>query len=132
MVAAFKVRSGVLKFVKMNFRFLCAAIFWSIATCNVTLASDEKASFFGLQIQGLTPAIATALGLDEPSGVMVRDIAFPGPASQSDIRRGDVIVKLDGKAVESVDQITVRVKAFKPGMNIPVVSIVSFRADQDQ
>jgi len=110
----------VFKSIKMKFRFFCAAILLSIATCNATLADGENASFFGLQIQGMTPAIAAALGLDEPNGVMVRDIAFPGPASQSDIHRGDVIVELDGKTVESVDQITMLVKTFKPGMNIPV------------
>lgn len=108
------------KSIKMKLRFFCAAMLLSIATCNVTMASGEKASFFGLQIQGMTPAIATALGLDDAKGVMVRDIAFPGPASLSNIRRGDVIIELDGKTVQSVDQITVRVKAFKSGMNIPV------------
>lgn len=108
------------KSTKMSFRFLCAAMLLSIVTSNTVQASGEKASFFGLQIQGMTPAIATALGLDDPHGVMVRDIAFPGPASKSDIHRGDVIVELDGKPVQSVNEITKQVQDFKPGMSIPV------------
>ena len=61
--------------------------------------------FLGLQIQGLSPQIRSSLNLKDTEGVLIRNIAFPGPASTSDLNRGDVLIKLNGVVTKRVDQV---------------------------
>lgn len=66
---------------------------------------DEGAQAFGLRVQDLTPALAEQLGLDEAKGVVVTDVDPNGPAAEAGIRRGDVIVELDQKQIEDIDDL---------------------------
>jgi S1-C subfamily serine protease len=43
------------------------------------------------------------LGLDSRLGVLIRSIEAAGPARNADLREGDVIFRLDGKAVGGID-----------------------------
>ncbi|MDV7339403.1 PDZ domain-containing protein [Terasakiella sp. A23] len=87
------------------------------------LSAKTAVPFLGLQIQGLSPIIVQSLGLESDEGVMVRDIAFPGPASQSDLRRGDIIIKLNGKVAKSVEVVTKMMSEFKPGDKVKATVI---------
>jgi Do/DeqQ family serine protease len=55
----------------------------------------------GVEIQEVTPDIAEALGLDRPAGALVSDLHPMSPLNDAGIRRGDVIVALDDKPIES-------------------------------
>jgi serine protease Do len=63
---------------------------------------EQGAEAYGLRAQDLTPAIADELGLEDATGVVVTEVAPDGPAAEAGIRRGDVIVELDRKAVANV------------------------------
>jgi serine protease Do len=65
----------------------------------------NAADAFGLQTQDLTPALASQLGLDDASGVIVTDVAPDGPAAEAGIRRGDIIMELDQKPVRSAEDL---------------------------
>ncbi len=99
---------------------LTKAIGLSLMILSATTIAQAKSSvpFFGLQIQGLSPIIAKAIGLENSDGVLVRDIAFPGPASRSDIRRGDVIVEINGKDAGSVEAIQEMMAELAPGTKV--------------
>lgn len=90
---------------------------FALASTSLVEAAD-KPPFFGLQIQGMSEKIANAIGLKTVSGVMVRDIAYPGPASHSDISRGDVILELNGKAADSVETVAAMVQKMKPNSKV--------------
>jgi S1-C subfamily serine protease len=45
-------------------------------------------------------------GIERPSGVRVMDVASGSPADRAGLRRGDVIVEIDGEAVTGIDDIT--------------------------
>ncbi|MEE8164065.1 MAG: PDZ domain-containing protein, partial [Myxococcota bacterium] len=62
---------------------------------------NATADAFGLRAQDLTPDLANQLGLDNTDGVIITEVDPDGPAAEAGIRRGDVIVELDRKAVES-------------------------------
>jgi Do/DeqQ family serine protease len=55
----------------------------------------------GVEIQEVTPDIAQALGLDRPVGALVSDLHPMSPLNDAGVRRGDVIVEIDGKPIES-------------------------------
>jgi serine protease Do len=69
-------------------------------------SSTGAAKSFGLKAQDLTPALAKQLGLDDVAGVIVTDVEPNGPAAEAGIRRGDIIVELDQKSVDSAADLT--------------------------
>jgi serine protease Do len=56
----------------------------------------------------VTAEIASAIGLDHPTGVMVEAVQPNSPAERAGLKRGDVIVDVDGKAVEDVQGLRFR------------------------
>jgi serine protease Do len=56
----------------------------------------------GMNVQTITPVIAAGLGLPRDSGVIISDILPGGPADKSGLKIGDVIVNVDGDAVDSL------------------------------
>ena len=56
----------------------------------------------GLSLEPVTPAAAKQLGLDGTEGVVVTDVDQDGPAAESGIARGDVILEINRKPVSSV------------------------------
>ena len=70
--------------------------------------------YLGVNIQPVTSEMAESLGLKSAGGAIV-DEAMPGtPAAEAGLKAGDVITKLDGKAVKDASDLTVRIGSFKP------------------
>lgn len=66
-------------------------------------APDEsEENKLGLSVQDLTPEIARSLGLNDDRGVVVSNVTPGSEADRKGLRRGDVIVEVDSKAVENV------------------------------
>jgi serine protease Do len=57
--------------------------------------------WIGVSIQSMTPDIASAFGLKEPTGALVADVVSGGPAQKGGIRQGDIITFFDEKTVKS-------------------------------
>jgi len=56
--------------------------------------------WLGASLQNVTQDIAESLGLDKPIGALVATIAEGGPAAEAGLKRGDVIVAVDGVEVD--------------------------------
>ena len=56
--------------------------------------------WLGVQIQGVTPDIAAAVGLDKPAGAIVSEVMPDSPAAKAGLKAGDVILTFAGKAVD--------------------------------
>jgi serine protease Do len=71
-----------------------------------TLKQSGKVSrgFLGVGIQDVDRDLATALKLSSPNGVLLTEVRGGGPAGKAGLARGDVVVKVDGKAVTSTGQ----------------------------
>jgi serine protease Do len=59
----------------------------------------------GVLPQTVTPSIAAGLGLAQDWGVVVADLLAHGPADAAGIRMGDVLVTVDGYAMQGVTEL---------------------------
>jgi len=56
----------------------------------------------GITVQDITPEIARSLGLEEVSGVLVKQITPGSAAAEAGIRKGDVIQEVNRKPIKNV------------------------------
>src|SRR5882757_8734693 len=62
--------------------------------------STVKRPWLGARLQAVTPEIADGLGLKRPSGALVASVTAASPASRSGLKTSDLIVAIDGQAVD--------------------------------
>jgi len=62
----------------------------------------EKEEPYGLSLQDLTRSLAEAFSYDSTRGVLVSDVRKGGRAEMDGIERGDIIVEVDGQAMENL------------------------------
>jgi len=73
---------------------------------NGDSAEAPKNAKLGVQVQPLTPDLAQQLGLPEGShGVAVAGVESGSPAERAGVRQGDVIVAVDGQAINNVSEL---------------------------
>jgi serine protease Do len=79
--------------------------------------------WLGVMIQPITPEIAEGMKVSDLKGALVADVSPGGPADKAGIKRGDIIVALNGKKVDTVSELTNSVGVGKPGTkeNLKVV-----------
>ena len=99
---------------------LCALLI-HLFSVTPTARALADAGFVGMHIQGMSPAIAKALGLRIERGVLVRDVALDGPASAAGFRRGDLIVEFGGTKVDTFERMVKAVRKHQAGDTVDVV-----------
>jgi Do/DeqQ family serine protease len=63
-------------------------------------SSVVRRPWLGAKLQAVTPDIADSLNLKRPAGALVASIAPKGPAARAGLRPGDLIVAVDGQAID--------------------------------
>ncbi|OSQ38343.1 DegQ family serine endoprotease [Thalassospira mesophila] len=79
-----------------------------------------RRGWLGVHIQTVTDDIADSVGLKESYGAMVAGVTKDGPAEKAGIKQGDVILKFDGKKVESMRRLPRIVAETKIGKSVDV------------
>jgi serine protease Do len=74
----------------------------------------------GVSIQEVTRELADSFGLPKVGGALISVVEKGGPADKAGIRPSDVILKFDGKAVNSSSDLPRIVAATKPGSKVGV------------
>ena len=74
----------------------------------------------GVTIQELTQELAESFGLSKPNGALISSVEKNAPADKAGIEASDVILKFDGKAVNSSSDLPRMVAAIKPGSKVVV------------
>jgi Do/DeqQ family serine protease len=65
--------------------------------------SAVQRPWLGAKLQQVTADIADSMGLKRPTGALVANVTENSPASRAGIKPGDVIVSVDGQAVDDVN-----------------------------
>jgi serine protease Do len=85
---------------------------------------EEKGSvtrgWLGIGIQEITPALEKSFGLKDKEGVLVSDVYRGTPADKAGIKRGDVIVQYDGKAVTDPNHLSRMVASTSVGRMVDI------------
>jgi serine protease Do len=74
----------------------------------------------GVVIQPVTKELAESFGLPRTTGALVSSVEKGGPADKAGIEAGDVILRFDGKPVNSSEDLPRLVGSVKPGAKAPV------------
>lgn len=77
-----------------------------------------RRGFLGVSIQPVSDDIAAALGLDKPEGVLVADVSDGTPAKKAGLKRGDIVVAVDGKPMKSPRDLTRAIGSDEPGTEV--------------
>jgi serine protease Do len=72
----------------------------------------------GVTVQGITPDLATSLGLSSTRGALVSGVEEGSPAAKAGLRQGDVITSYNGRNVEDSNQLRNSVASTKPGASV--------------
>jgi serine protease Do len=74
----------------------------------------------GVVIQPITKELAESFGLPKPAGALVNSVEKGGPAEKAGIESGDVILRFDGKVVNSSEDLPRIVGGTRPGSRVSV------------
>jgi serine protease Do len=74
--------------------------------------------YLGVVVQPISPAMAKALGQNEPKGALVGDVGAKGPAQAAGVERGDIILELNGKSINDANELRNTVSMMQPGETI--------------
>ena len=83
-----------------------------------------RRGYIGVQIQTIDETMAKAIGLEKAEGVIVQDVVKDGAAREAGIKEGDVILSVDGKAVNAANELQSLIARRHPG---DVVTLTIFR-----
>jgi serine protease Do len=85
--------------------------------------------YLGVTIQSVPPDMAKAFGLNHGGGALIGDVVPDSPASKAGLKRGDIVLELDGQTVNNSQDLSVRVAQMAPGT---VAHLKIFRSGQNQ
>ena len=73
----------------------------AVAGGSFARAADEQAPWLGVYSQELTPELRDAIGFDGDQGVLVSRVVSDSPAEKAGLEKGDVILSVGSRRVES-------------------------------
>ncbi len=76
--------------------------------------------WLGVQIQPVTPEVASSLGLEQHQGVLVTQVLPQSPAQRAGLRDGDVIIRVADQAMSDYRQLTRYVATLPAGKKVEI------------
>ncbi|MBV8449727.1 MAG: Do family serine endopeptidase [Hyphomicrobiales bacterium] len=83
-------------------------------------AKSVRRPWLGAKLQTVTPEIAESLNLPRPTGALVASLTEGGPAAEAGIKRGDVILSIDGQPIDDPDGFGFRFATHSLGQNASI------------
>jgi len=77
-------------------------------------AGKVARGWLGIGLQEVSPELAKSFGLEKPRGALVAEVFPNSPAAKAGLVSGDVLVEVNGKAMENAGAITRSIALVKP------------------
>ncbi|PTW51267.1 MULTISPECIES: Do family serine endopeptidase [Rhodovulum] len=74
--------------------------------------------FLGVQIGQVSEEVAAALGFDSPHGTMIVDVTADSPAAKAGLKKGDIVLAVDGQEVTGPRDLTRFIATDAPGTDV--------------
>jgi len=74
----------------------------------------------GVFARTITPALASGLGLDREDGVLLEDVVPGGPADKAGLQVSDIVLAIDGAAVDNVRQFALDLYRYRVGDSVHI------------
>jgi len=101
-----------------------------IVQTALTIQQPPAASvFLGVEIMSVDVVIAQQFGLENPCGVLVNSVVENSPADKAGLQRSDVILSLNGIAVENVEGFRNIMSTLKASDSVKIVYIRNRQKD---
>jgi S1-C subfamily serine protease len=76
--------------------------------------------WFGARLQNVDRDLSESLGMDRPQGALVSEVYRNSSADKAGIKRGDVVLSVDGQEINSNQGLRFRLAIHKVGERVPV------------
>jgi serine protease Do len=74
--------------------------------------------YLGVYIGDVTPDFAKQFGYSGTGGVLIQDVSPNTPGSKAGLKRGDIITELNGKPLQSANQLQLSITQTAPGTTV--------------
>ena len=81
---------------------------------------EVERGWIGVSIQDVDPATREALDFGDRRGVLIADVNKGQPAEKAGIKHGDIVMRINGSDVSTVNQLRNVVASIKPGKKVAV------------
>ena len=79
---------------------------------------ETRRGWLGVRIQEVTKEIAEAVALKKPEGALVASVGEKSPADKAGVKAGDIILKFDGKKIDTMRTLPKVVANTEVGKNV--------------
>jgi S1-C subfamily serine protease len=87
-------------------------------------------AYLGIEPAAVTREVAAQLGMDQAAGVLVLAVGAGTPAAKAGLQPGDVVVRLDDKAVDTVEDLFGELRQHRPGDRVTLTVVRDRRQRQ--
>ena len=81
---------------------------------------ETRRGWLGVRIQEVTKEIAEAVELKKPAGALVASVGEKSPADKAGVKAGDIILKFDGKKIDTMRTLPKVVANTEVGKNVQI------------
>ena len=81
---------------------------------------ETRRGWLGVRIQEVTKEIAEAVELKKPQGALVASVGEKSPADKAGVKAGDIILKFDGKTIDTMRTLPKVVANTEVGKNVEI------------
>ena len=81
---------------------------------------ETRRGWLGVRIQEVTKEIAEAVELKKPAGALVASVGEKSPADKAGVKAGDIILKFDGKKIDTMRTLPKVVANTEVGKNVEI------------